>query len=137
MQVDKNCLKKLEHQNICNSNNKQHTVVYKGPCLVQNAFIANKDCVKKLEYQYILLRNIMLSKCMIVRHSFHLKVKVHKVVLDIYSMQKLHVMSLVMQTCQNDLGLNLYVVPLTSCMVAISENGLVRSCKERSKARCY
>ena len=44
-------------------------------------------------------------------------------------------MSLVMQTCQNDLGLNLCVVPSTSCMVTISEIDLVRSYKERSKAR--
>jgi len=43
-------------------------------------------------------------------------------------------MSSVMQTCQNDLGLNLCVVPPTSHMVAISEIGLVRSCKERGKA---
>jgi len=43
-------------------------------------------------------------------------------------------MSLVMWTCQNNLGLNLCVVPSTSCMVAISEIGLVRSYKERSKA---
>jgi len=43
-------------------------------------------------------------------------------------------MSLVMRTCQNDLGLNLCVVPPTSCMVAISEIGLVRSYKEGSKA---
>ena len=42
-------------------------------------------------------------------------------------------MSLVMQTCQNNLGLNLYIVPPISCMAAISENGLVRSCKERVK----
>ena len=31
-----------------------------------------------------------------------------------------------MQTCWNDLGLNLCVVPLISCMVTISENGFVR-----------
>jgi len=43
-------------------------------------------------------------------------------------------MSLVMWTCQNGLGLNLYVVPPTSRVVAISEIGLVRSYKERSKA---
>ena len=42
-------------------------------------------------------------------------------------------MSSVMWTCQNDLGLNLCVVPPTSHMVTISENGLVRSCKERGK----
>jgi len=42
-------------------------------------------------------------------------------------------MSSVMWTCQNDLGLNLCVVPSISHMVAISENGLVRSCKERGK----
>jgi len=42
-------------------------------------------------------------------------------------------MSSVMWTCQNDLGLNLCVVPPISHMVAISENGLVRSCKERGK----
>jgi len=41
-----------------------------------------------------------------------------------------------MQTCQNDLGLNLCIIPLTSYMVTISENSLVRSCKERGKA-CY
>ena len=41
--------------------------------------------------------------------------------------------SSVMQTCQNDLGLNLYVVPPTSCIVTISEDGLVRSYKKRSK----
>ena len=42
-------------------------------------------------------------------------------------------MSLVMRTCQNDLGLNLCVVPPMSHVVTISENGLVRSYKERSK----
>ena len=42
-------------------------------------------------------------------------------------------MSLVMQTCQNDLGLNLCVVSPTSRIVAISEIDLVRSYKERSK----
>ena len=47
------------------------------------------------------------------------------------------IMSLVMQTCQNDLGLNLCVVPPTSRIVAISEIDLVRSYKERSKVcRC-
>ena len=46
-------------------------------------------------------------------------------------------MSLVIQTCQNNLGLNLCVVPPTSCMVTISENSLVRSCKEKSKVRCH
>ena len=46
-------------------------------------------------------------------------------------------MSSVMQTCQNDLGLNLYVVPPTSCVVAISENGLVKSCKEKDKVCCH
>ena len=45
--------------------------------------------------------------------------------------------SLVMQTCWNNLGLNLCVVPLMSCMVAISEDGLVRSYKEKSKTYCY
>jgi len=43
-------------------------------------------------------------------------------------------MSSVMQTCQNDLGLNLYVVPPTSYVVTISEIGLVRSYKKRGKA---
>ena len=45
-------------------------------------------------------------------------------------------MSLVMQTCWNDLSLNLYVVPPMSHMVAIPEDGLVRSYK-RSKVYCY
>jgi len=44
-------------------------------------------------------------------------------------------MSSVIWTCQNDLGLNLCVVPPTSCVVTISEIGLVRSYKEGSKAR--
>ena len=39
----------------------------------------------------------------------------------------------VMWTCQNDLGLNLYVVPSTSYVVTISEDDFVRSYKERSK----
>ena len=43
-------------------------------------------------------------------------------------------MSSVMWTCQNDLGLNLYVMSPTSRMVVILENGLVRSCKEKGKA---
>jgi len=43
-------------------------------------------------------------------------------------------MSSVIWTCQNDLGLNLCVVPPTSCMVTISEIGLVRSYKEGNKA---
>jgi len=42
-------------------------------------------------------------------------------------------MSSVMWTCQNNLGLNLCVVPPTSHVVAISEIGFVRSCKERGK----
>jgi len=40
-----------------------------------------------------------------------------------------------MQTCQNNLGLNLCVMPPTSHVVAISENGLVRSCKESVKIK--
>jgi len=31
-----------------------------------------------------------------------------------------------MQTCWNDLGLNLCIVPSTSYMVTISENGLIK-----------
>jgi len=50
---------------------------------------------------------------------------------------KLHVMGLVIWTCQNDLGLNLYVVSPTSHVVTISVDGLVRSYKERSKAHCH
>ena len=42
-------------------------------------------------------------------------------------------MSLVMQTCWNNLGLNLCVVPPMSYVVTISEDNLVRSYKERSK----
>ena len=42
-------------------------------------------------------------------------------------------MSSVMQTCQNNLGLNLCVVPPTSHMAAIPENSLVRSYKKRGK----
>jgi len=42
-----------------------------------------------------------------------------------------------MQTCQNDLSLNLYVMPLMSCIVTILEDGLVRSNKERSKVCHY
>jgi len=38
--------------------------------------------------------------------------------------------SSVMQTHWDDLGLNLCVVPSTSHVVAISENGLVKSCKK-------
>jgi len=41
-----------------------------------------------------------------------------------------------MQTYWNNLGLNLYVVPPISHVVAISEDGLVKSYKERSKV-CY
>ena len=39
---------------------------------------------------------------------------------------KLHIMSSVIQTCQNNLSLNLYVVPSMSCMVAISEDNLIK-----------
>jgi len=46
-------------------------------------------------------------------------------------------MSSVMQTYQNDLGLNLCIVPPTSHVIAISEIGLVRSYKERSKVHHY
>ena len=35
-------------------------------------------------------------------------------------------MSSVIQTCQNNLGLNVYVVSPMSCVVAISENSLIR-----------
>ena len=63
----------------------------------------------------------------LVRHSSYLKVKVHRVGLDMHRVQKLYAMSSVMWTCQNNLGLNLCVVPPTSHMVIISEDGLVRS----------
>ena len=46
-------------------------------------------------------------------------------------------MSLVMRTCQNDLSLNLCVVPPTSRMVGILEIGLVRSYKEGSKVHYH
>ena len=39
-----------------------------------------------------------------------------------------------MQTCLNDLGLNLCVMPSMSHVVTISEDSLVRSYKESSKA---
>ena len=42
-------------------------------------------------------------------------------------------MSSVMQTCWNNLGLNLCIVPSTSHIVVISEDSLIRSYKERSK----
>ena len=48
-------------------------------------------------------------------------------------MWKLYAMSLVMQTCQNNLGLNLCVVPPTSHVIIISENGLEKSYKKRNK----
>ena len=51
--------------------------------------------------------------------------------------RKLHVMSSMMQTCQNNLGLNLCVVPPMSHIVTISEDSLVRSYKERSKVHCH
>ena len=73
----------------------------------------------------------------LVRHSSYLKVEVHRVGLDMHRVQKLHAMSSVMWTCQNNLGLNLCVVPPTSHVVAISENSLVRSYKERSKVHCH
>ena len=41
-----------------------------------------------------------------------------------------------MWTCQNDLGLNLCVVPPISCMVAISKDGLIRSYKKRKEVKC-
>ena len=42
-----------------------------------------------------------------------------------------------LSTCQNDISLNLCVVPPTSHIVTILKNDLVRSCKERDKARYY
>jgi len=42
-----------------------------------------------------------------------------------------------MWTCWNDFDLNLCVVPPMSHMVAILEDGLIRSYKERSKVHCY
>jgi len=55
-----------------------------------------------------------------------LKVKVHEVGSNMHRVWKVYVMSLVMQTCWNDLGLNLCVMFPISCMVVISENSLVR-----------
>ena len=68
-----------------------------------------------------------------VRHGSHLKVKVHRVGSDMHRVQKLHIISLVMWTCQNGLGLNLCVVSPISHIVAISENGLVRSIRRGVK----
>ena len=42
-----------------------------------------------------------------------------------------------MQTCWNNLGLNLYIMPSISHMVTISKNSFIRSYKKRSKAHCY
>ena len=55
---------------------------------------------------------LFLSNCffMAVRCSLYLKMKVCRVGLDIYRVQKLYVTSLVMWTCWNDLGLNLYML---------------------------
>ena len=39
--------------------------------------------------------------------------------------------------CELDIGLNLCIVFIMSCMVAISEDDLVTSYKERSKACCH
>jgi len=50
-----------------------------------------------------------------------------------YRVWKLHVMSLVIQTCWNNLGLNLCVMPPTSSVVAISDNDLIKSYKKKSK----
>ena len=65
--------------------------------------------------------------------SLHLKAKTHEVSSKIQKMWKLYAMSLVMQTCQNNLGLNLCVVPPTSHVIIISENGLEKSYKKRNK----
>jgi len=73
----------------------------------------------------------------IVRCGSYLKMKVHRVGSGMHRVWKLCAISLVIWTYQNDLGLNLYIVPPISCVVTISENGLVRSYKERSKAYCY
>ena len=73
----------------------------------------------------------------LVRCSLYLKVKICEVGLDMHRVQKLHAISSVMWTCQNNLDLNLYIVPPTSCVVAISEDGLVKSYKERNKVHCH
>ena len=56
-----------------------------------------------------------------VRYSSHLKMEVH-------GAGKLHAISSVMQTCQNNLGFNLYIMPPISCVITILKNSLVRSC---------
>ena len=74
---------------------------------------------------------------LIIKHTSDLKTKAHGVSSEECKVWKIYVMSLVMQTYQNSLGLNLYVVSLMSYMVTISEDGLVRSYKKRSKAHCH
>jgi len=50
---------------------------------------------------------------------------------------KLHMMSSVIWTCQNNLDFSLCVMPSISYMVKILENDLVRSYKKRSKVCHY
>ena len=69
----------------------------------------------------------------LVIHGLHLKIKFHGVGSDMYRVQKLHAISSVIQTCWNNLGLNLCVMLPTSHIVTISENGLIRDYKKRGK----
>ena len=73
----------------------------------------------------------------IFRCGLYLKAKACRISLEMCRVWKLHAMSLVMWTCQNDLGLNLCVASLISHMITISENSLIRSYKERSKVHCH
>jgi len=75
--------------------------------------------------------------CDSIKCSSHLKAKACGVNLEMCRVWKLYAMSLVIQTCWNDFGLNLCVVPPMSYIVAISKDGLVRSYKERSKVHCH
>ena len=85
-------------------------------------------------------KNTMLDYLLVsVRCSLCLKVKVHEVGSDMHRVSTLCTISfvIVMWTCWNDLGLNLYVVPPMSYVVAISEDSLVRSYKKRSEVHCH
>ena len=109
--------------------------MHHGHYTLQFSIVVLQDSIPLLSSQRF--KENIIKSSIIIRYGSHLKAKSHRISLEMYRVWKLHTMSLVMWTYQNDLSLNLCIMPFMSYMVIISENSLVRSYKKKSRAHCY
>ena len=67
---------------------------------------------------------LSLFKNLSVRHGSHQKTKAYKVSSEMHKVWKLHAMSSMIQTCQNNLDFSLYIILSVCCMITTSDEWL-------------